>query len=127
MENLEITATKSSPEINFNASTCTLAMTGESYPENTSLFYEPVYQWLDDCLASLDTQQLVFNIELIYFNSSSSKVLMDLFDTLEDASDEGKNIVVNWIYDEENDSALEYGEEFSEDMEALTFNLVEKP
>jgi SiaC family regulatory phosphoprotein len=127
MENLEIAATKSSPEIKFDASTYTLSMAGESYPENTSQFYEPIYQWLDDCLASLGAEKLVLNIELIYFNSSSSKVLMDLFDTLEDASDEGKNIVVNWIYDEENDSALEYGEEFAEDMEALTFNLVEKP
>ncbi len=126
MENLEISATKSSPEINFNASNYTLSMIGESYPENTSQFYEPVYKWLDDCIASLDDQEMVFNIELIYFNSSSSKVLMDLFDTLEDACDEGKNIIVNWIYDEENDSALEYGEEFAEDMEALTFNLVEK-
>ncbi len=126
MENLEISETKSSPEISFNGSSYILSMVGESYPENTSQFYEPVYQWLEDCIASLAEQELVFNIELIYFNSSSSKVLMDIFDTLEDASDEGKNIIVNWIYDEENDSALEYGEEFAEDMEALTFNLVEK-
>ncbi len=126
MENLEIQATKSSPEINFNSDNYTLSMIGESYPENTSQFYEPVYQWLESCTESLGEEKLVFNIELIYFNSSSSKVLMDLFDILEDASDDGKNIIVNWIYDEENDSALEYGEEFAEDMEALTFNLVEK-
>ncbi len=126
MENLEITASKSSPEIKFDASSYTLSIVGESYPENTSQFYEPVYKWVDDCIDELDDQQMVLNIELIYFNSSSSKVLMDIFDTLEDASDDGKNIIVNWIYDEENDSALEYGEEFAEDMEALTFNLVEK-
>lgn len=127
MENLEISATKSSPEINFNGDTYTLSMVGESYPENTAQFYEPIYKWIDDCIEALAEQELVFNIELVYFNSSSSKVLMDIFDTLEDASDEGKNIIVNWIYDEENDSALEYGEEFAEDMEELTFNLVEKP
>ncbi len=127
MENLEITATKSSPEIKFDASNYTLSIAGESYPENTSQFYEPIYKWVDDCIDALGDKEMTLDIELIYFNSSSSKVLMDIFDTLEDASDEGKNIVVNWIYDEENDSALEYGEEFAEDMEALTFNLVEKP
>ncbi len=126
MENLEITASKSSPEIKFDASSHTLSIVGESYPENTSQFYEPVYKWVDDCIDELGDQEMVLNIELIYFNSSSSKVLMDIFDTLEDASDDGKNIIVNWIYDEENDSALEYGEEFAEDMEELTFNLVEK-
>lgn len=126
MENLEITASKSSPEIIFDGSNYTLSIVGESYPENTSQFYEPVYQWVDDCIDELGDKKMVLNIELIYFNSSSSKVLMDIFDTLEDASDDGKDITVNWIYDEENDSALEYGEEFAEDMEALTFNLVEK-
>lgn len=37
-----------------------------------------------------------------------------------------KSIEVNWIYDAENDASLEYGEEFAEDIESLTFNLLEK-
>ena len=126
MQTLEIIATKSSPEINFNAQTNTLSIAGESYPENTAQFYEPVFEWLDEYLTELSDQQVTFNMELIYFNSSSSKALMDIFDILEEASDDGKNIVLNWIYDEENDAALEYGEEFAEDIETLTFNLVEK-
>ena len=126
METLEITATKSSPEIKFNAQDNTLSIVGESYPENTAQFYEPVLEWLEAYLDELNDQQVIFNMELIYFNSSSSKALMDIFDTLEEASDDGKNIILNWIYDEENDAALEYGEEFAEDIETLTFNLVEK-
>jgi hypothetical protein len=126
MENLQIKATKSSPEIMFDTQTNILSITGESYPENTTQFYEEVFEWLENYLEEIEQQEVVFNIELIYFNSSSSKVLMDLFDILEEASDDGKNIAVNWIYDEENDASLEYGEEFAEDMESLKFNLVEK-
>ncbi len=126
MDTLEIIATKSSPEINFNAQTNVLSIVGESYPENTAQFYEPVFEWLDIYLTELSDQQVTVNMELIYFNSSSSKALMDIFDLLEEASDDGKKIVLNWIYDEENDAALEYGEEFAEDIETLTFNLVEK-
>jgi len=126
METLNIPAKKSSPEINFDAQTNILSLVGESYPENTTLFYEPIFTWLEEFIENLQTQEVVFNIELIYFNSSSSKVLMDLFDILEEASEDDKNIVVNWIYDEENEASLEYGEEFAEDMESLTFNLVEK-
>ena len=126
MENLNIPATKSSPEIDFNIQTNILSITGESYPENTTQFYEAVFTWLEKFLDELETQEVAVNIELIYFNSSSSKVLMDLFDNLEEASEEDKNIVVNWIYDEDNEASLEYGEEFAEDMESLTFNLVEK-
>jgi len=126
MENLEIQAKKSSPEINFNAQTNILSIIGESYPENTTQFYEPVFKWIEEFIENIENQEVSVNIELIYFNSSSSKVLMDLFDTLEEASEEDKNIIVNWIYDEDNEASLEYGEEFAEDMESLTFNLVEK-
>ncbi|MFT5662392.1 MAG: hypothetical protein ACI9TV_003043 [Sulfurimonas sp.] len=126
MENLNIPATKSSPEINFDASTNILSIIGESYPENTTQFYETVFVWLEEFIDKLQSQEATVNIELIYFNSSSSKVLMDLFDILEEASEDDKNIVVNWIYDEDNEASLEYGEEFAEDIESLTFNLVEK-
>jgi len=50
-----------------------------------------------------------------------------LFDKLEEqVNEKNKSIVVNWIYDAENDTAQEYGEEFKEDLEALIFNLVQK-
>ena len=126
MESLNIAATKSSPEINFDTTTNILSIVGESYPENTTQFYERIFKFLEVFIENIETEKVSFNIELIYFNSSSSKVLMDLFDILEDASEDGKNIVVNWIYDEDNEASLEYGEEFAEDMESLTFNLVEK-
>jgi hypothetical protein len=126
MENLQIAPTKSSPAIDFNFENNTLSIVGESYPENTTQFYEPVFKWLEEYIAALTDQEVTFNMELIYFNSSSSKALMDIFDMLEESCEDGKKIVLNWIYDEDNDAALEYGEEFAEDVESLTFNLVEK-
>jgi hypothetical protein len=51
---------------------------------------------------------------------------MDFFDLLDEAADEEKHITVNWMYDEEDDSTLEAGEEFQEDLETLTFNFVVK-
>lgn len=126
MENLLISATKYTPEISFDATKCLLAITGESYPENTAEFYSPVFDWLESFLDSLQDQTVTVNIEIIYFNSSSSKVLMDLFDRLEEAVKAGKRITLNWIYDREDQSSLEYGEEFQEDLEVLKLNLVEK-
>ena len=126
MENLHIEATKSTPTIDFDAQKAILNISGESYPENTTQFYAAVFEWLEKFFEEVDDQEVTINIELIYFNSSSSKVLMDLFDMLEELSEDGKKIVVNWIYDEDNDASLEYGEEFAEDIESLTFNLKEK-
>jgi hypothetical protein len=80
MENLEITATKYTPEITFDAGSNVLEIKGETYPENTAEFYAPVFTWLDEYIAQLQDQQVTLNLEITYFNSSSSKVLMDLFD-----------------------------------------------
>ncbi|MCG8336688.1 MAG: DUF1987 domain-containing protein [Proteobacteria bacterium] len=127
MENLIIEATKYTPTISFDAGTNILEIHGETYPENTAEFYSPVFDWLEKYLNQLNDQQVIVNMEIVYFNSSSSKVLMDLFDRLEEAVKEGKNITLNWIYDREDESALEYGEEFQEDLEILKLNLIEKP
>lgn len=127
MEILAIEETSSTPSINFNPKTNVLEMKGESYPEDTSSFYHPVFEWLDDYLDEVkDSIEVKVNFELIYFNSSSSKVLMDFFDKLEEAVEDGKNIKVFWYYEEENEMALEYGEEFEEDLESLPFELVVK-
>jgi deoxyribodipyrimidine photolyase len=125
MKNLEIPKSKTTPEILFNLSTNELSIKGESFPENTSEFYAPVFEWLEQYLNTLTDQVVIVNIELVYFNSSSSKVLMDLFDMLEDAVQDGKVITVNWRYDEDNEMAAEYGEDFMEDLENLPFHLVE--
>ena len=123
METLTIEATKCTPAIHLDSENRTIEIRGESYPENTATFYRPVFEWVEKYLASITDEEVIVNMEMIYFNSSTSKVLMDFFDLLEDAAATGKNVVLNWCYDEENDMALEYGEEFMEDIQSLKFNL----
>lgn len=128
MESLKIEATKQTPAVCFNAKKNVLDIKGECYPENIAEFSAPIFSWLEEFLEQLtEKQAFTVNIELAYFNSSSSKMLLDLFDKLEEeVADNGKKITVNWIYEGDNDTAEEYGEEFQEDLESLTFNLVQK-
>ncbi|MGM0593180.1 MAG: SiaC family regulatory phosphoprotein, partial [Pseudomonadota bacterium] len=58
-------------------------------------------------------------------NSSASKGLMNIFDMLDEAAEEGRTVTVNWRSHPENEMAIEYGEEFEEDLENITFNMVE--
>jgi hypothetical protein len=126
MENLIIEKTTATPEIHFDYASATLALRGESYPENTAEFYAPVFEWVRNFLSSGNEIAMTVNLEIIYFNSSSSKALMNFFDLLEEAAEAGRKIAVNWIYAAGNEGALEYGEEFKEDLDVLEFNLVEK-
>lgn len=124
MELLKIEETKYTPEIIMNPENGEISIKGKSYPENTFEFYEPVMKWLNSYFEEPQEKTIV-NFEIVYFNSSSSKLFFDLFDLIDENSSKS-DIQVNWIYDEENDSALEAGEDFKEDFENLTFILVKK-
>ncbi|MDM8561908.1 DUF1987 domain-containing protein [Candidatus Marithioploca araucensis] len=127
MESLKIEATKCTPEVTFNAENNILDIKGDSYPENIAEFFSSVFTWLEEYLEQLKNQVFTINIELNYFNSSSSKLLLDLFERLDEEVEKfDKNIIVNWIYDVDHDNIEEYGEEFQEDLKSLTFNLVQK-
>lgn len=125
MQDLIIEGAKSTPTICFRFQQRRLEIKGESYPENAAAFYAPVFSWLDAFLASLERAEVTVDLEITYFNSSSSKVLLDIFDLLEIAAGRNNPIIVNWRYHKDNDMALEYGEEFTEEVGAIQFNLVE--
>jgi len=125
MELFNIEATKHTPEIVLNPESGVMQISGKSYPENTFEFYKPMMDWFEEYFKSGAKDVTVINIEITYFNSSSSKLLFDFFDLL-DAQKEHHSIEINWIYDVENESAEEAGEDFIEDFEDLNINLVEK-
>ena len=128
MENLNIEATQSTPNINFDVSG-KLSITGKSYPENTFEFYAPVMAWVRTYFSSDSSpRELTLDIEITYFNTSSSKLFFDFFDFFNhlDKNQGDFNVIVNWIYDEENESALEAGEDFVDDFDNLNIKLVPK-
>jgi len=124
MESLVIEKGKSSPYINFDISSGTLALRGESFPENAASFYDPVIKWVAEYFGTAPGGETVFEFEIIYFNSSTSKIFMSLFSALDGLCQAGKKIRVNWRATEENETAIECGEEFKEDLEHLEFNIL---
>lgn len=119
-----ISATKFTPAIDIQDQGATIDIKGSSYPENIAVFYDPFIAFLKSNLK--EQPKLKLNIDLVYFNSSTSKVLMNIFDLLEDAAQNGKSCQVTWWYDEDNELAQECGEEFQEDYSHLSFELKTK-
>ncbi len=127
MDKLIIEATRSSPAIELDADTGQLRICGESYPENAAAFYAPVFAWLKTFIAGLEPAATVqAHLEILYLNSSSTKSMLNFLDLLEQAAQNGTQVIVNWCYDPDNEAMLECGQDFSEELEALTFNLVEQ-
>jgi hypothetical protein len=126
MEKLSKEKTKNTPEILLDPESGLIELSGKSYPENTFEIYEPVMNWLKEYFDGNAKDKTIVNIAIDYFNSSSSKNLYDFFDLLNNAVFADNQIEVNWIYDEEDESAEEDGEDFRDEFEALQINLVTK-
>jgi hypothetical protein len=123
MPNLKIAATERSPEVDFDFDNHRLRLCGESYPEDVSAFYGPIFEALDQYLRQLGDGACVFDFELIYFNSSSAKAIMSLVERLDEVAAKGAAVTVNWYYDEEDDTMRELGLEFGEDLGHVDFHV----
>jgi hypothetical protein len=124
MENIHIEASKYTPEMILDSKNSAITLIGKSYPENTFEFYQPLLAWVEEFFQN-PKPTLTIKMEIIYFNSSSSKLFFDFFDLLEEHQEKTK-LTIEWIYDEENESALEAGEDFIEDFEELPIKLIMK-
>ncbi len=124
MNDLKIAPTQSTPCIIATAATGTVELRGDSYPENTFEFFAPLTTWLDEFLAGSEAA-IRLDLHLLYLNTSSVKVMMDIFDTLEDAHGEGRQVNVTWYFDADNSRIAELAEEFKEDC-TFPFDIVEQ-
>lgn len=124
MDNLTIAATERSPAVDFDFAAGRLSLKGESYPEDASAVFGPIFAALEGFLGNAGDREVTFDFDLAYFNSSSAKALMNMFQMLDQAAESGCRLTVNWFYAPDDDTMKEFGEDFSEDLAHVTFNLV---
>ena len=122
MEALIIIGTEDSPSVTFDLNENILELAGRSLPEDVNTFYEPVLRWIDE-YARDPLPSTVFNFKLAYFNTASSKVILDILTRLEDMIADGHKVLVRWQYLEEDEDMMEAGQEYSE-MVDVPFEMV---
>lgn len=122
-DKLEIEGTSRTPAVSFDFAGNHFRLSGESYPEDATEFYGPLFSALDSYLATLGDGGCRFDFELVYLNSSSAKAIMMLMDKLDAAARNGASIDIHWYYDAEDDTMQELGEEFGEDLQNAKFHL----
>ncbi|MDP4826940.1 MAG: DUF1987 domain-containing protein [Flavobacteriales bacterium] len=108
MDDIRIEGSPKTPTVNFLAEEGVLDIKGRSIPENSIEFYKPLIDWIESYSKSPQNKTTV-NIQLEYFNTSSSKCILDLFKKLEAVNHE---IVINWYYEEDDEDMLEAGEDY---------------
>ncbi|MEM1136875.1 MAG: DUF1987 domain-containing protein [Bacteroidota bacterium] len=116
LSNLEIEGEKGTfftPSVNFNAETGLCRLEGESYLEDTWEFYDKLLVWLKDYTKT--GKPVNFDFKLTYFNTSSSKGILDIMKFIKQYEDEGGEVKVNWYHPEDDEDNVEEAEDFRDD------------
>lgn len=113
MEPLIIEETSLTPYIHFDSTAGKLEMKGRSIPENSLEFYQPVYEWLDKYVKEPNSKTVV-HVQFDYFNTSSSKCILDILKRVDKLDGLGKDVLIKWFYDENDEDMMEAGEDYSD-------------
>ncbi len=113
MEALVLDATDELPEVILDPSRNIFSIKGISIPENAKVFYRPLMAWFT-LYGDEPNDETVVTIKMDYFNTSSSKPLIQMLGIIEKILDKGHDIKILWLYAEDDDDIKETGEEFSE-------------
>ena len=117
MNAIRIDSTEDTPQVTLDKASNEFELSGRSLPEDAASFYQPILDWLE-AYANDSNPETNFVIKLEYFNTASSKLLLDVLTALEDID----NAKVTWYYYEDDEDMEEAGEEFS-DLVDVEFEL----
>lgn len=111
MLKLELEETQDTPRIVLDADSSIFEISGRSLPEDCVDFYTPVFSWIAEYKKSPNPTTL-FVFKLDYFNTASSKIILDILIALKDIS----GIKIKWYYSDDDEDILDAGTEFAEQV-----------
>lgn len=116
MEVIKIVGTDDTPSVTMDVGNEIFEVSGRSLPEDVASFYEPILDWLDR-YSEEAAGKTIFNFKLVYFNTASSKMLLDILLKLEEMYESGKEVLVRWHFPEDDEDMEEAGEEYADIVE----------
>ncbi len=112
MPALHLSRTDKTPEVTFDPVAGLFDMRGCSIPEDADKFYAPLFDLLDRYCKEPAPQTTV-RLALAYFNSSSSKYILDLLRLIDDLHTSGKGVVsLEWSFEPDDLDMQEAGQDY---------------
>jgi len=122
INSIKIDEKEDTPKVIFDPSNNFFEISGRSLPEDAILFYEPILTWLTE-YSNNPNILTELHIKLNYFNTASSKLILDILMILEDMVENNKQCVIKWYFEKDDEDMEEAGEEYS-DLIDVPFKLI---
>jgi hypothetical protein len=119
----ELDMTEVTPQIWFEANEGNFSFTGVLMPEDAFGFFAPLFGYINKYFENPQPEtKLEVNLE--YFNTSSSRILHQFMKQFTDNQSENTNITIVWKYEADDQEMEEVGEEFKLLFNQITFEMV---
>ena len=112
MRVISLPGTEDTPKVVLDKDSQIFEISGRSLPEDAAEFYQPILSWFDDYKNDTNPK-MDFHFKLEYFNTASSKLILDILSKLEEID----GTSVTWYFHEDDEDMEEAGEEFSDLVE----------
>jgi hypothetical protein len=113
MQVIKIQGSDDTPTVTLDKENNIFEISGRSLPEDVVAFYTPILDWLTEYSAD-PLDKTVFDFKLEYFNTASSKLLLDVLLKLEDLKNDGHDVLVRWHYPDDDEDMLDAGTEYAD-------------
>ncbi|TCO05953.1 DUF1987 domain-containing protein [Natronoflexus pectinivorans] len=123
METIIREGSPKTPYVRLDGEKGLIEIKGRSIPENSVEFYKPLIDWLDS-YGNQPFDSTSVNVQLEYFNTSSSKCILDIFKKLELIYKKGSKVHINWYYEEDDEDMFEAGEDYQSIIN-IPFTMIE--
>lgn len=101
------------PKIDFNAKTGILLIEGKSFPPDVTNYFGDILSWIDQYILK-PADNTVMTLKLDYFNTASSKIIMDILYKMEELYSKGNKVLIEWYYPDDDEDMMETGKEYEE-------------
>ncbi|MGM0496894.1 MAG: DUF1987 domain-containing protein [Bacteroidota bacterium] len=113
MEPIILEATPETPGIILDKQNNHFKIEGKSFPEEARTFYNPIIEWLKE-YAKNPNKKTELIVDMEYYNTASSKMLLEIFKTFKQIHKNGNEVEIHWHYPEDDEDMLEAGEDYEE-------------
>jgi hypothetical protein len=122
MEEVKIEKGQRTPAIDFNKKG-ELRIEGRSTPENSVEFYEPLIVWIKE-FKKTRPANLNLHVSLEFFNTSSGKLLINIFKLIEKFKNDSLEPNIFWYYDESDEDMFQAGKDY-QSIIRIPFHIVQ--
>lgn len=122
MEPLSIKGTHETPEVLMNKGTGEFSISGKSLPEDVKEFYHPIVNWVSEYIKAPNSETIL-KVKMDYFNTASSKMILEIFEQFKKMHDNGHKIIVDWYYQDDDEDMQDAGEDYADIVE-VPFNFI---